>query len=164
MDAKLDQLNTAVSDLTTVTANDLTEIARLLTDIKNKPEGTILGTDLDPAITGITQVTQSLSATGDQIKAAADALEGTGSTGTGTQPLMVSLSPTSATVAVGGTQQFSPNVSDNSTPTYSVEPAELGTIDPTGVFVAGAAPGSGSVVATASDGSTASASVSVVAA
>jgi uncharacterized protein YjdB len=151
------QLLDAVDALTTTTANDLTEITRLLTDIKNQPNG-IQPADLQPVLDGINSVNTTLAAAGDQIKSAADQLEA------GAKPaLTVSISPTSATVPVGGSQSFSATVSDGSAPTYSVSPTDLGTVDQTGAFVAGAAAGTGAVIATASDGSSASASVTVTA-
>ena len=72
------------------------------------------------------------------------------------------LSPTSATVPVSGTQQFSATASDGSTPTWDVSPPELGTVDATGLFTAGAAAGTGTVVAE-TNGATISASVVVTA-
>lgn len=72
--------------------------------------------------------------------------------GTGTS---VTVSPSSATVAQGGTQQFTANVPV----TWSA--SGDGTIDSNGLFTAGSSDGSATVTATATDGSGATGSANV---
>lgn len=85
------------------------------------------------------------------------AYEGFAATGTlSAAPVLTSLSlaPTSASVALGRPQQFTATVKDQSGNaitggpiTWSVSPAALGTVDPSGLFTAGSATGSGTLIA-----------------
>jgi hypothetical protein len=86
---------------------------------------------------------------------------------TGGAVASLSLSPTSATVGINQDQLFSA-IAHNSvgnivsvTPTWSVT-GGIGTISSTGLFIAGASAGSGTVIATA-EGKTATAAVTVTA-
>lgn len=70
-------------------------------------------------------------------------------------PATVSLAPATASVAAGGTAQFTAVVKDqfdnpsSSSVSWSVAPTNLGTITPSGLFTAGTGFGSGTVSATA---------------
>ena len=83
-------------------------------------------------------------------------------------PATLSLTPATASVAAGGTAQFTAVVKDqfdslsSSSVSWSVAPPTLGTVTPTGLFTAGMAFGSGTVSATAGT-VTATARITVVA-
>lgn len=82
------------------------------------------------------------------------------------QPGSVRLSPTTVTVATGGTQQFTASVRDQfgvlmaSGQTWSVTPASLGSVSWAGLFTAGSAAGAGTLTVTSGQVS-ASAAVTV---
>lgn len=82
------------------------------------------------------------------------------------QPGSVRISPTTTTVATGGTQQFTASVRDQfgvlmaSGQTWSVTPASLGSVSSTGLFTAGSAAGAGTLTVTSGQVS-ASAAVTV---
>lgn len=75
----------------------------------------------------------------------------------------VSVSPTSATLALGATQQFSATVQNatDSSVVWSVSPDGAGSVDQNGMFTAPATAGSATVTATSNADNTKSASASV---
>jgi outer membrane protein assembly factor BamB len=71
------------------------------------------------------------------------------------KPLRMTISPESATVVAGGTQQFAATVWDDldekiedAKPQWSVNPESLGTINENGLFIAGSEPGNGHIKVT----------------
>jgi uncharacterized protein YjdB len=75
--------------------------------------------------------------------------------------ITVQIAPTTATVTVGGTAQFTPTVANSSAGVaWTVSPSSLGTISSSGLFTAVTA-GGGTITATSMQDSTKSASASV---
>lgn len=140
-------LATHVSPMLDAVKTSFTDQTTLLQQIKAQNEAN--GQDntlVDQAIANIDAVTAQATAAHQAVLAAS---------------ATVTLSPTTATVAQGATEQFSATTSDGSTPSWSVSPSTVGTIDAAGLFTAGTAAGTGTVVATLANGASASASVTV---
>ena len=144
----LTDLQQLIADLTTAVQNAATEFSALLTAIKNNNgvnpgavdglvnQGETMVASLNAAITAAQQATNPPA------------------------PVSVSISPTSATVAPGGSQQFSATVS-NATNTGVTWTAGSGTIDPTGLYTAPSTAGTDTVTATSQQDATKSAVASV---
>ena len=147
-DQALQDLKQLFADLTTAVNGAANEFTALLEAIKNN-NGVNPGAIETLIGQGHTLVTSLNSA----VKAAQDAVNPPA-------PVSVSISPTSATLAVGATQQFSATVtgSANTSVTWS---ATLGSVDASGLYTAPAAAGTDTVIATSVADPTKSASASV---
>ena len=146
----LTDLTQLVSDLTTAVQNAATEFTALLTAIKNN-NGVNPG-----AVDGLVNQGETMVASlNAAITAAQNALNPPPP-----PPVSISISPTSATLAPGATQQFSATVS-NATNTGVTWSAQSGSIDPTGLYTAPSSPGTDTVTATSQQDTTKSVSASV---
>jgi len=137
----LTDLMKLVTDLTTAVTGVANELTALLTIIKNN-------NGVNPGAIE-TQVTAGENLVA-QLNAAVAAAQAATNPPT---PISVSVSPSTATVAPGGTQSFSASVSNDSANagvTWSVATGGQGSVDTSGNYTApaGAIPGTDTVVAT----------------
>ncbi len=79
----------------------------------------------------------------------------------GASNITIQISPSSASVATGGVQQFTATVSGTTNAAVTWSAAGVGTVSTTGLFMAGSNPGSATVTATSVASPTRSASVAV---
>lgn len=148
---KLADLATHLAPMIAAINVSMTDQSALLAQIKAENEAN--GSDntlVDQAIAQIDAITTQANAAHEAFLAAS-------------QPGALTLSPSSATVPVNNTQQFSVAVTTAEEISWKVSPEALGTVDADGLFTAGGDPGSGTVTATLESGATESASVSVIA-
>lgn len=143
----LADLTKLITDLTTAVGNAATELTAILAAIKNN-------NGADPVAVEA-QVTA-----GEGLVANLNAAVAAAQAALNPPVVAVSVSPTSATLAVGATQQFSATVT-GATDTSVTWSATSGTVDSTGLYTAPATAGSGQVTATSNADSTKSASSSV---
>lgn len=149
----LADLTQLITDLSTAVQNVSNEFANLLTAIKNN-NGVNPGA-IETLVTSGEALVGSLNAA---VTAAQNALNPP-------TPVAVSVSPTSATVAPGGSQSFSATVtgSTNTAVAWSLQAGAQGSIDTNGNYSvpAAATPGTDTVTATSQADTTKSASASV---
>lgn len=138
-------LATHVAPMIAAIKVSLDDQSTLLAQIKadNAANGTD-NTLVDQAIAAIDGVTAQANAAHEAVLAAAASPAGTGAT--------ITLEPSTASVAINGTQQFAATTSTGETPVFTLSPTNIGTVDVTGNFTAGGDPGSGVLTATLADG------------
>lgn len=144
----LADLQKFVADLTTAVQNAANEFSALLEAIKNNN-----GVNPGAIESLITQGQNMVKSLNDSVTAAQAALNPP-------PPVSVSISPTTASLAPGATQQFSATVS-NATDTSVTWKAGTGTVDANGMYTAPATTGTDTVTATSNADPTKSASASV---
>lgn len=146
LNAAIDALTGRVTDLQTVDSAIDVAIATL--------EAQIGSGSADPA--AIEAAVAKLKMASDSIKPIVDDLTARAAAITLPPPppppvIAVSISPTTATVAQGSTQQFAATVENdaaNAGVTWAVGDVSQGTVDQTGLYTPSATPGTGTVVAT----------------
>jgi uncharacterized protein YjdB len=137
-----------IADLTTAVSGVASEFTALLTIIKNN-------NGVNPGAIE-TQVTA-----GEALVAQLNAAVSAAQTATNPPVVVVSVSPTSATLAVGATQQFTATVT-GATDTSVKWGATTGTVDANGLYTAPSPAGTDTVTATSNEDATKSGSASVV--
>lgn len=148
LNAGIDALSGRITDLQTADAAIDVAIATLEAQIGS-------GAGVDPV--AIEAALAKLKMASDSIKPVVDDLTARAASATPPPPpppppvIAVSISPTTATVAQGSTQQFTATVENdaaNAGVTWAVGDVSQGSVDQTGLYTPSTTPGTGTVVAT----------------
>jgi uncharacterized protein YjdB len=149
----LADLQAAVATMQNSIANLQSADTLLDAAIQKLSAGGVSPADIEAVVAQLNAASASLKPVVDDLNAQATKINPP-------EPVAVSVSPATATIAVGATQQFSASVigSTNTAVTWS---ASTGSIDPTGLFTAPATAGSAIITATSQADATKSATASV---